>query len=158
MKPDLFGSRVILRSIQMNDIDDLFEIYGNIKTMEFASDPVFISKDTVKKMLESVIRLELSGVSFEWAIADRTTNKVIGTCGIHSFSDCRQSCEVGCLLNPSYWQQGYMTEALSLLFSHSKSWGIKVLFADIDEGNIRSQSLFKKLGFEAQNGQFQRTL
>jgi [ribosomal protein S5]-alanine N-acetyltransferase len=158
MKPDLFGSRVIVRSIQMNDIDDLFEIYGNIKTMEFASDPAFISKDTVKEMLESVIRLEISGVSFEWAIADRTTNKVIGTCGIHSFSDCGQSCEVGCLLNSSYWQHGYMTEALSLLFSHSKSWGIKILFADIDEGNIRSQSLFKKLGFEAQSGQFQRTL
>lgn len=86
----------------MNDIDDLFEIYGNIKTMKFASDSVFISRDTVKKMLESVIRLELSGVSFEWGIAVRTTNKVIGTCGIHSFSDCRQSCEVGCLLNPSY--------------------------------------------------------
>lgn len=51
-----------------------------------------------------------------------------------------------------------MTEALSLLFSNSKSWGIKFLFADIDEGNIRSQFLFKKLGFEAQNGQFQRTL
>lgn len=158
MKPNLLGSRVILRSIQISDIDDLFEIYGDIKTMEFASDPVFKSRNTVKKMLESVIRLEISNVSFEWAIADLSTNKVIGTCGIHNFSDCGQSCEVGCLLNSSYWQQGYMTEALSLLFSHSKSLGIGMLFADIDEGNIRSQALFKKLGFKAQSGRFQRTL
>ncbi len=32
MKPDLHGSRVVLRSIQMDDSDDLFEIYGDIQT------------------------------------------------------------------------------------------------------------------------------
>ncbi|HCG9641715.1 TPA: GNAT family N-acetyltransferase, partial [Vibrio parahaemolyticus] len=103
--------------------DDLFEIYGDIQTMEFASDPVFTSKDMIVQMLESVVRLEKSGESLEWAIMDQATNKVIGTCGLHSFSDNGDSCEVGCLLNSSYWRQGYMSEALSLLFSHAKSLG-----------------------------------
>ncbi|EJE4557645.1 GNAT family N-acetyltransferase [Vibrio parahaemolyticus] len=158
MKPDLHGSRVILRSIKTDDSDDLFEIYGDIQTMEFASDPVFTSKDMIVQMLESVVRLEKSGESLEWAVIEQTTNKVIGTCGLHSFSDSGDSCEVGCLLNSSYWRQGYMSEALSLLFSHAKSLGIEKLYADIDEGNFRSQALFNKLGFKAQNGQFQRSL
>ncbi|EOX4792123.1 GNAT family N-acetyltransferase [Vibrio alginolyticus] len=81
-----------------------------------------------------------------------------GTCGLHSFSDSGDSCEVGCLLNSSYWRQGYMSEALSLLFSHAKSLGIEKLYADIDEGNFRSQALFNKLGFKSKNGQFQRLL
>ncbi|MCV6069417.1 GNAT family N-acetyltransferase, partial [Escherichia coli] len=114
--------------------DDLFESYGDIQTMESASDPVFTSKDMRAQMLESVVRLEKSGESLEWAIMDQTTNKVIGTCGLHSFSDNGDSCEVGCLLNSSYWRQGYMSEALSLLFSHAKSLGIERLYADIDEG------------------------
>ncbi|WP_274000462.1 GNAT family N-acetyltransferase, partial [Vibrio parahaemolyticus] len=138
---------------QTNDSDDLFEIYGDIQTMEFASDPVFTSKDMIVQMLESVVRLEKSGESLEWAIMDQATNKVIGTCGLHSFSDNGDSCEVGCLLNSSYWRQGYMSEALSLLFSHAKSLGIERLYADIDEGNFRSQALFNKLGFKAKNGQ-----
>ncbi|MEK2080819.1 GNAT family N-acetyltransferase [Vibrio parahaemolyticus] len=158
MKPDLHGSRIVLRSIQTNDSDDLFEIYGDIQTMEFASDPVFTSKDMIAQMLESVVRLEKSGESLEWAIMDQTTNKVIGTCGLHSFSDNGDSCEAGCLLNSSYWRQGYMSEALSLLFSHAKSLGIERLYADIDEGNFRSQALFNKLGFKVKNGQFQRLL
>ncbi|MBE4111833.1 GNAT family N-acetyltransferase [Vibrio parahaemolyticus] len=158
MKPDLHGSRVVLRSIQTDDSDDLFEIYGDIQTMEFASDPVFTSKDMIVQMLESVVRLEKSGESLEWAVIEQTTNKVIGTCGLHSFSDSGDSCEVGCLLNSSYWRQGYMSEALSLLFSHAKSLGIEKLYADIDEGNFRSQALFNKLGFKDQNGQFQRSL
>ncbi|OQK26194.1 hypothetical protein XM70_c11750 [Vibrio parahaemolyticus] len=158
MKPDLHGSRVVLRSIKTDDSDDLFEIYGDIQTMEFASDPVFTSKDMIVQMLESVVRLEKSGESLEWAVIEQTTNKVIGTCGLHSFSDSGDSCEVGCLLNSSYWRQGYMSGALGLLFSHAKSLGIEKLYADIDEGNFRSQALFNKLGFKAQNGQFQCSL
>ncbi|EJL9428095.1 GNAT family N-acetyltransferase [Vibrio cholerae] len=158
MKPDLHGSRIVLRSIQTNDSDDLFEIYGDIQTMEFASDPVFTSEDMVVQMLESVVRLEKSGESLEWAVMEQATSKVIGTCGLHSFSDSGDSCEVGCLLNSSYWRQGYMSEALSLLFSHAKALGIEKLYADIDEGNFRSQALFNKLGFKAKNGQFQRFL
>ncbi len=158
MKPDLHGSIIVLRSIQTNDSDDLFEIYGDIQTMEFASDPVFTSKDMIVQMLESVVRLEKSGESLEWAIMVQATNKVIGTCGLHSFSDNGDSCEVGCLLNSSYWRQGYMSEALSLLFYHAKSLGIERLYADIDEGNFRSQALFNKLGFKAKNGQFQHLL
>ncbi|ELB2803378.1 GNAT family N-acetyltransferase, partial [Vibrio alginolyticus] len=84
MKPDLHGSRIVLRSIQMDDSDDLFEIYGDIQTMEFASDPVFPSKDTIFQMLESVVQLEKSGESLEWAVLEQSTNKVIGTCGLHS--------------------------------------------------------------------------
>lgn len=158
MNPELLGSRVTLRTITAHDADDLFEIYGDPQTMEFASDAVFTSQDMIQQMLESVARLEKSGVSLEWAIADKRTNKVIGTCGLHSFSDCGQACEVGCLLNSNYWRQGYMSEALNVLFLHAKSLGITKLYADIDDGNFRSQALFKKLGFNAQNGQFQRTI
>ncbi|EGQ8066500.1 GNAT family N-acetyltransferase [Vibrio parahaemolyticus] len=158
MKPDLHGSRVILRSIQPKDRNDLFEIYGDIQTMEFASDPVFTSKDMIVQMLESVVQLERSGESLEWAIAERTTKKVIGTCGLHNFSDSGLSCEVGCLLNSSYWRHGYMSESLNVLFSHAKFLGIEILYADIDEGNFRSKALFKKLGFDAKKGQYLRML
>ncbi len=158
MKPELHGSRVVLRTIQTEDSEDLFEIYGDIQTMEFASDPVFTSRDMIGQMLESVVHLEKSGESFEWAVVELTTNKVIGTCGLHSFNERGDSCEVGCLLNSSYWRQGYMSEALSLLFSHAKFLGLEKLYADIDEGNFRSQALFNKLGFIAQNGQFKCVL
>ena len=43
MKPDLTGTRIVLRTIGPQDAADLFEIYGNPLTMEFASDPCFTS-------------------------------------------------------------------------------------------------------------------
>lgn len=152
MKPTLYVSRILLRTIENTDSDDLFEIYADTHTMEFASDPVFSSSSMVVQMLDSVARLEQSGESLEWAIVERQTSKVIGTCGLHSFSSDGQGCEVGCLLNSTYWRQGFMTEALGLLFNYAKSVGISVLYADIDKSNLRSQALFKKLGFEPGKG------
>ncbi len=35
MKPDLTGTRMVLRTISPQDTADLFEIYGNPLTMEF---------------------------------------------------------------------------------------------------------------------------
>ncbi|WP_028021674.1 GNAT family N-acetyltransferase [Enterovibrio calviensis] len=157
MKPDLSGNRVDLRTIETRDAEDLFEIYGNAQTMEFASDPAFSSQGMIKQLLESVTRLEASGESLEWAVVERSTNKVIGTCGLHSFSHSGDACEVGCLLNSAYWRQGYMSEALPLLFSHAKSLGIGKLYADIESGNFRSQALFEKLGFNVKSGRFEYT-
>ncbi|WP_429196464.1 GNAT family N-acetyltransferase, partial [Aeromonas veronii] len=87
MKPDLTGTRIVLRTIGSQDAADLFEIYGNPLTMEFASDPCFTSPAMVPQMMASVVRLEQTGESLEWAIVEREDNKVIGTCGLHSFSE-----------------------------------------------------------------------
>ncbi|MEX3070214.1 GNAT family N-acetyltransferase [Vibrio alginolyticus] len=158
MKPDLYGDCVILRTIRADDAYDLFEIYGHEQTMQFASDPTFTSLDMIHQMLESVVLLEKLNQSLEWAIVERTSDKVIGVCGLHAFSACRTSCEVGCLLNVSYWKHGFMSEALGLLFLHAKSLGINQLIADIDKGNFRSQAMFEKLGFVPQDGLYYYSL
>ncbi|KKD60167.1 GNAT family acetyltransferase [Grimontia sp. AD028] len=148
MKPVLSSHRLVLRSIVHSDVDDLFEIYGNEQVMEFASDPVFTSIKMVHQMLESVARLEATEESFEWAMVEKASNKVIGTCGLHSFSEDRSECEVGCLLNAAHWNKGLMSEALPLLFEFAGSVGVKALIADINNDNVRSIALFEKLGFE----------
>ncbi|WP_235660931.1 GNAT family N-acetyltransferase [Aeromonas veronii] len=109
-------------------------------------------------MMMSVVRLEQTGESLEWAIVEREGNKVIGTCGLHSFSEAGHCCEVGCLLNAAYWRRGFMSEALGLLFAHASTLGVTCLTADIDADNVRSIALFEKLGFKAHAGRYQRTL
>ncbi|MFM5572568.1 GNAT family N-acetyltransferase [Aeromonas veronii] len=158
MKPDLTGSRIVLRTIGPQDAADLFEIYGNPLTMEFASDPCFTSPSMVVQMMASVVRLEQTGESLEWAIVEREGNKVIGTCGLHSFSEAGRCCEVGCLLNAAYWRRGLMSEALGLLFAHATTLGVTCLTADIDADNVRSIALFEKLGFKAHARRYQRML
>jgi ribosomal-protein-alanine N-acetyltransferase len=147
MKHQINSDRIVLRKINPIDVDDLFEIYGCSTTMQFAADPVFESRDVVYEMLESVNELESSGQSFEWAIFHKTDEKIIGTCSLHSFSQSEKACEVGCMLNKTYWGKGLMQESLTVLFDYARSFGIDELRADIDSENIRSIELFKRLGF-----------
>ncbi|CZF82482.1 ribosomal-protein-S5-alanine N-acetyltransferase [Grimontia celer] len=149
MNTVLSSHRLALRPIVHSDADDLFEVYGDEQVMEFASDPVFTSIEMVHQMLTSVARLEAAEESFEWAIVEKASNKVIGTCGLHSFNQVRSECEVGCLLHRAYWNKGFMLEAHPLLFEYAKSIGIQQLRADIHQHNVRSQRLFRKLGFRA---------
>ncbi|MDP2571711.1 GNAT family N-acetyltransferase [Vibrio penaeicida] len=150
--PTLKSHTLTLRAITQHDTNDLFEIYGDTRVMEFASDPTFTTISMVKQMMESVNKLKASGESYEWAIVENQSRKVIGTCGIHSFSECGTVCEVGCLLNASFWRKGIMSDALLMLFRHAKNLGISSLLADINKDNTRSIDLFVKLGFNQAGG------
>jgi len=149
MKPSLQGIKVELKCLRTADVQDLFEIYGNEATMEFASDEVFESIDTVHEMLESASQMEESGEALEWAIECKTEKKVIGTLGLHTFSLCGRECEIGCLVNSQFWRKGYMSDALPLVVEYAKAQGIKKLLANIDSPNYRSIGLFSKNGFQA---------
>jgi ribosomal-protein-alanine N-acetyltransferase len=152
MKPDLTGTRIVLRTIGPQDAADLFEIYGNPLTMEFASEACFTSPAMVVQMMASVVQLEQTDESLEWAIVERESNKVIGTCGLHSFSEAGHCCEVGCLLNAAYWRRGFMSEALGLLFAHASTLGVTRLTADIDADNVRSIAPCLKAGLQGACG------
>ncbi|MGF1689158.1 GNAT family N-acetyltransferase [Photobacterium japonica] len=164
MIPTLQGVRLTLRPIMFSDREDLFAIYGNAEVMKYTDEPPFPTLETVDQMLASVTALERADASYEWAItlvsdgaSDKSTDtrervittreKMIGTCGLHSFNDDRTQCEVGCMLNAHYWRQGYMTEALQVLMDHAATLGITELWAEIDAANVASISLFTHLGF-----------
>ncbi|MFD2178442.1 GNAT family N-acetyltransferase [Veronia pacifica] len=147
MKAEIESSKTILKTLTADDTNDLMNIYGDPDTMEFGSDPVFTSQDMVEQLLKSIADFEKNGFSYEWGIVEKETQRVIGTCGLHSFTPCRTRCEVGCLLNSDYWRLGYMSDALTALFSHAASIDITELVADIDSKNTRSIGLFTKLGF-----------
>lgn len=156
--PVLTDQRVVLRPLTQDDRNDLFAIYGDPRVMRYTGEPPFPSVDTVDHMLASVAALARTHTSYEWGIAitaDTGKEVVIGTCSLHSFSDDRQQCEVGCLLNAQYWRQGYTREALLVLFEYARTLGITTVWAEIDASNTASIGLFADLGFifQGENGQ-----
>ncbi|GHA52650.1 N-acetyltransferase [Photobacterium aphoticum] len=156
--PTLTGQRVVLRALTPDDRAGLLAIYGDSRVMRYTGEPPFASLDTVDQMLASVAALAHTHASYEWGIAitaDTGKEVVIGTCSLHSFSDDRQQCEVGCLLNAQYWRQGYTRDALLVLFDHARTLGITTVWAEIDASNTASIGLFADLGFifQGENGQ-----
>lgn len=55
--------------------------------------------------------------------------------------------EVGYGLNPAYWGNGYMTEALTALLEWGKEHGVVKVLADTLPDNLKSQAVLKRCGF-----------
>ena len=158
--PVIDTERLRLRALHGGDVEALFAIYGNAEVMRFASEPQFDEPATVLAMLQSVERLLADGSSLEWGVEQRSDQKLVGTCGLHSFTADAASAEVGCLLARASWGQGLMREALAALCGYARhELQLVSLRADIDALNTHSIRLFEALGFrEAGGGFYERSL
>jgi [ribosomal protein S5]-alanine N-acetyltransferase len=145
--------RLLLRAMLADDAPALFAIYGDPEVMRYAADEPFPDEATVTVMLRSVARLLAAGEALEWAVVERASGQLVGTCGLHSFDEAANAAEVGCMLARAAWGRGMMREALGALFRYAHDeLGITQLRADIDAPNSRSIRLFTQLGFAHAHG------
>jgi ribosomal-protein-alanine N-acetyltransferase len=110
--PVLETARLKLRRLSMHDAGDIFE---------YASDPD-VSKYVLwehhrtiadsKSYLKHVLFLYEKGIPASWGIVLKDDNKLIGTGGYQWWSVTDSKAEVGYVISKSYWNKGYMTEAL----------------------------------------------
>jgi [ribosomal protein S5]-alanine N-acetyltransferase len=147
--PQLTTPRLTLRAIAANDDDDLLAIYGDSEVMQFASDPPFGDRAQIAQLRASVQRLFTQRVSLEWGIVLNQDTRLVGTCGLHSFTPDGHQAEIGCLLARAQWGQGIMTEALQTVIHFGfQTLALQVILADIEVLNQRSLALFDRLGFQ----------
>jgi len=89
---------------------------------------------------------------------------LIGTCGYYDWNKTAQRAEIGYDLDPAYWGQGIMNEALRVVLKHGfEEMRLNRIQAIIDSRNVRSLRLVQRLGFKKEgvfrqrsyfNGQF----
>ncbi len=138
--PSISDDKISLRQIQFSDINDIIEIsfYDAIQAA------------TLTQAMEMQAKINTdysSGNSIHWAIADKLTNKIIGTCGYYRGLDKGEG-ELGCVLLPQYRGQGYMTFALLLAIEFGQNnVGLKRIWARTTKQNEKAIKLIEKLNF-----------
>ena len=94
------------------------------------------------------LNIDTPGSWFQLAIVDRSTNLIVGDCGLHFSADAMRQVELGITLDPDYQGRGFATEALhsvvTRLFGHMNKQSV---IAIADAKNRSAQSLFKRLRF-----------
>jgi ribosomal-protein-alanine N-acetyltransferase len=138
--PSISDDNISLRKIQFSDINDIIEI----------SFYDAIQATTLTQAMEMLAKINMdysSGNSIHWAIADKLTNKIIGTCGYYRGLDKGEG-ELGCVLLPQYCGQGYMTFALLLAIEFGQNnIGLKRIWARTTKQNEKAIKLIEKLNF-----------
>ncbi|MDM1555530.1 GNAT family N-acetyltransferase [Chryseobacterium indologenes] len=104
--PTIIGDDIVLRKIEADDIIDIIEIsyYDAIAASDLLE---------AIAMQDKINADYANGDSIHWGIADKLSNKIVGTCGYYRGLDQGRG-ELSCVLLPHNYGKGYMTKALKL--------------------------------------------
>jgi ribosomal-protein-alanine N-acetyltransferase len=140
--------RLLLRRARETDLDAIHAILSDARAMRYWSTPPHETIEQSREWLATMIASP-DGAGEDFVIEHR--GRVIGKAGCYRFPD------VGYILAPEAWGQGFAREALTAIFAHVFAHhAIEALHADVDPRNPASIALLLKLGFEP-NGKAERT-
>lgn len=138
--PSISDDRILLRAIRYSDLKYLIEIsfYNAIQAR------------TLKEAAEMQTKINedySNGNSIHWGIVDKSTNKIVGTCGYYRGLDEGEG-ELGCVLLPQFRGQGFMTAALLLAIKFGlNTIGLSRIWAITTKQNVKAIKLIEKLKF-----------
>ncbi len=146
--PTLVSERLTFRKLLVSDYKDMFDYSARPETSKYLLWRVHDSPTFSKRYLSYLQGQYRSKNFYDFALVDKETGKMIGTCGFTSFDVENNAAEVGYVLHPEYWGKGLATEALSRLME----FGFKKLFlhrlvARIMDENTASKRVAEKCGF-----------
>ncbi len=146
--PTLETERLILRPIQMFDAFDFYEYAKMPETSEYLTWRPHPDIEYTKNYLAFIINKYKSGEFYDWALVlNGEEEKMIGTCGFSRIDPSNDIGEVGYVINPEFWGNGYACEAVKEIISFGFE---KLKFNRIEAkyivGNDASLAVMKKCG------------
>ena len=145
--PELQTERLLLRRMKISDYSDMYE-YSRLsivtKYLLWNEHPdIKYTKDYLT-FVQSQYR---SGEFFDWAIVEKATNKMIGTCGFAKLDFENNSAEIGYVINPNYWRRGYATESVKKVIQFGfETLNLHRIEARYIVGNEVSRRVMEKCG------------
>jgi RimJ/RimL family protein N-acetyltransferase len=146
--PELDTPRLKLRVPVEADIPALFVIFSDPETMRYWTTPAITDIAEAAALLRDIQNCAEAGVLFQWGIARREDDQVIGTFTLLRIEPEHRRCELGYILRRDHWGRGFAHEALSAVVDHAfGTLGLHRLEADIDPRNRASVRSVERLGF-----------
>ena len=147
--PRLESERLVLRSLADGDVPALFEIFGDADAMRFWSWPAFTREEQARALLDDIRRHFAARTLFQWGIARKSDDVVIGTVTLFQVDHEHRRCEIGFALSRSAWGQGIATEAVTRIIRFAfEELGLHRIEADPDPQNLASIRVLERQGFK----------
>ncbi|WP_202127805.1 GNAT family N-acetyltransferase [Clostridium sp. C2-6-12] len=104
----------ILRPFTLEDIPDMYYNWARDKEVtKYLTWEEHYSMEKTNKIVTFWENSYKSNEYYNWAIEDKSTNKVIGSINLMNLDNYNENCEIGYCIGKSFWNQGVMTEVLN---------------------------------------------
>jgi RimJ/RimL family protein N-acetyltransferase len=140
--------RLVLRSLRASDAERVHAYRSIPEVAQFQSWDTQ-SLDEVRAYIASQVALRSEEPGwYQLAIADRSTDRILGDLGVHILEIDPRQVELGFTLAPDAQGQGHAAEAVRAILGHLfVALGKHRVIASTDPRNERSIALLRRVGF-----------
>jgi ribosomal-protein-alanine N-acetyltransferase len=141
--PVLNTSRLLLRSATEEDSQALLKLRGSEVAMKYIPRPRAKSLADVSALLNILTEGLEKGEAINWAIClEKNPEETIGMIGYVRFYHDRHCAEIGYMLHPNHWGNGYVLEAIKEVERYGfDKIKLKAIEAKIDPKNENSKKI-----------------
>lgn len=138
--------RLIVRHLQMDDVEALATIYADAETMRYLAG--IRTTDETRSNIEYLIGLQREHGYSLWATVLKDGNRLVGRCGLLPWEiDGKQEIELAYMVARPFWRQGLATEAAIAIVDFAvHQLEAKRLVSLIRHGNTGSERVATKVG------------
>lgn len=145
--PTLHTERLSLRAMHPIDAEDMFDYAKRSEVTEYLlwyeHEDIHFTRD----YLNYIGHRYALGDFYDWAVIERESRKMIGTCGFTKIDTANNSAEIGYVLNPDFHRRGFGSEAVKRILAFGfDELGLNRIEARFMQGNEASLALMKSVG------------
>jgi len=146
--PTIETDRLLLRRINNDDVNEVFELRSNPETMKYIPRPLV---KTIEDALEHIAMIDdkiETNVGINWGITLKGDSKLLGIIGYYRMQPENYRAEIGYMLLPDFHGKGIIPEAVSRLIRYGfDDLNLHSIEAVIDPANLASEKVLQKCGF-----------
>jgi ribosomal-protein-alanine N-acetyltransferase len=155
--PTLPGRRVSLRQLTADDAPAIRAVFGDPEVTRYWVGPTLADEGAARALVVEIAERARTREGFQWGIARRDDDLVIGTCSLYRPDFAHRRSEVGFALGRAHWGRGYAAEALDVVMTYAfERLDLHRLEADVDPRNEPSLRALERAGFRREGYQRER--
>ena len=145
--PVLTTSRLLLRSLTMDDVDDVFAYTSDPVVAQYIRRPLHQVRADAAAYVSTFVENSRRGDPAPWGIQHRADGKLIGTCGFYYLNRDDVRAEIYYALSRAYWNCGYVTEAAEAVLDFGfNALNLNRIDGACWAGNTASARVLEKIG------------
>ena len=149
--PSMESARLLLRPLHVLDAEDMYDYARREDVTTYLLWLPHPSISYTRDYLSYIEERYLIGEFYDWAVVEKASGKMIGTCGFTRIDAPHNAAEIGYVLNPDFHGKGYGTEAAARVLRFGfEELSLHRIEAKFMQGNEASLRVMEKLGMHAE--------
>ena len=147
--PRIQTERLLLRKIKMIDAQDMYDYASRPEVTRYLLWYEHPDLSYTKRYIAYVDTQYRAGKFYDFAIIERESKRMIGTCGFARLDSEKNTGEIGYVLHPSFWGRGYATEAVQAIIRFGfEKLGLCRIEGRYMANNLASRRVMEKCGMQ----------